>query len=88
MDIGILSDSHLQEDQVTTSNQEYLSLLKKLLVVFEGVDQIIHAGDIYSDFFIRDLEKIAPTSVVQGNMDPAFGASKWPKKLQETHPSL
>ena len=56
MRIGILSDTHgLLRDEV--------------MKALEGVDHIIHAGDIDSKEVIDSLESIAPVTVVRGNAD-------------------
>jgi putative phosphoesterase len=47
---------------------------------FEGVDLIIHAGDIGEEAVLDKLSKIAPVAAVRGNMD--FG--KWARQLPET----
>ena len=36
----------------------------------EGVELIIHAGDVGGDEIIRELEEIAPVKAVRGNTDP------------------
>lgn len=56
MKIGIISDTH---GKVSTKIHE----------VFEGVDQIWHAGDIGGLDVINELETIAPVTAVHGNMD-------------------
>ena len=56
MRIGILSDTHgLLRDEVKTA--------------LEGVDHIIHAGDIDRPEVIEVLRSIAPVIVVRGNAD-------------------
>ena len=56
MRIGILSDTHgLLRDDV--------------MKALEGVDHIIHAGDIDRKEVIDSLESIAPVTVVRGNAD-------------------
>jgi putative phosphoesterase len=62
--IGIISDTHGR-------------LPHSLAEAFEGVDLIIHAGDIGEPEILEALEKIAPTIAVRGNMD--FGT--WAQKL-------
>ena len=37
--------------------------------VFEGVDAIIHAGDIGGEHILYELEAIAPVTAVRGNTD-------------------
>jgi putative phosphoesterase len=54
--IGVLSDTHgLLRDEV--------------LSALEGVDQIIHAGDVGCPDILDALEMIAPVVAVRGNMD-------------------
>ena len=66
MKIGILSDTH--------------GLLRpEVIAGLRGVDHIIHAGDIDHEAVIRELEKIAPVTVVRGNAD-----KEWAKDLPET----
>jgi putative phosphoesterase len=54
--VGIISDTHGH-------------LPDSVAGAFEGVDLIIHAGDIGEPKIIEALEKIAPTIAVRGNMD-------------------
>ena len=66
MKVGILSDTH--------------GLLRSEVIAgLQGVDHIIHAGDIDHEAVIRELEKIAPVTVVRGNAD-----KEWAKDLPET----
>jgi len=62
--IGIISDTHG-------------FLPQSVAEAFNGVDLIIHAGDIGEPDIIAALEEIAPTIAVRGNMD--FG--KWAHQL-------
>ena len=56
MRTGILSDTHgLLRDEVVKA--------------LDGVDHIIHAGDIDRKEVIDSLESIAPVTVVRGNAD-------------------
>lgn len=56
MEIGIISDTH--------------SLVRpEVYDAFEGVDLILHAGDIGSHDVIIELEPIAPIQAVVGNND-------------------
>ena len=80
MKIGILSDSHLHTDDLADEDA-YRPFFTKLAAIFKGVDHLIHAGDVVCEEFIRDLETIAPISVVQGNMDAYHGMNQWPKTL-------
>lgn len=56
MRIGVISDTH--------------GLLRpEVFEVFEGVDHILHAGDIGPPDIITELEAIAPVTAVHGNTD-------------------
>ena len=61
MKLGLISDTHGFLDP-------------KLTRLFRGVDHILHAGDIGSDYIIAQLEAIAPVTAVLGNNDdsPCF----------------
>jgi len=63
--IGIVSDTHgLLRPEVITS--------------FNGVDLILHAGDVGDPEVIDGLESIAPLVVVRGNMDYGSWADQLP----------
>lgn len=62
--IGVISDTHIK-----SNNQDLPENVKK---AFNGVDLIIHAGDVVHLSVIDKLEKIAPTIAVQGNVDRAY----------------
>ncbi|MBC8413000.1 metallophosphoesterase family protein [bacterium] len=56
MKIGIISDTH--------------GLLREEVVeALQGVDMILHAGDIDTPLVLADLKLIAPVIAVRGNMD-------------------
>jgi putative phosphoesterase len=59
--IGLISDTHVG-DRVE-------KLPVNLSSYFKDVELILHAGDLTSLDVITELEKIAPTIAVQGNMD-------------------
>ncbi|MFK7973028.1 MAG: metallophosphoesterase [Bacteroidia bacterium] len=61
--IGIISDTHgLLRPQATEALQ--------------GVDHILHAGDVGTSAVLEALQKIAPVTVVRGNVDKGdFGKS-------------
>ncbi|MCU0599788.1 MAG: metallophosphatase family protein [Desulfobacterales bacterium] len=64
--IGLISDTHgLLRNSA-----------KKAL---QGVDLIIHAGDVDTADVLKELEKIAPVSAVRGNMDVLTLAGALPK---------
>ena len=56
MRLGVLSDTH---DRLHPLVWE----------LFDGVDTILHAGDICDDRILDDLQALAPVVAVSGNMD-------------------
>jgi putative phosphoesterase len=60
MRIGVLSDTHLREGQ-------YLPGF--VWDTLQGVDLILHAGDIVSAQILADLAILAPVRAVRGNCD-------------------
>ena len=54
--IGVISDTHGYIDEAIKE-------------VFQGVDHIVHAGDVGSPEVLKELEKVAPLTVVRGNID-------------------
>lgn len=56
MRIGLISDTHNHFDP-------------RLPALFQGVDHILHAGDICDTQVIHELEQIAPVTAVLGNND-------------------
>jgi uncharacterized protein len=65
--IGIISDTH--------------GLLRPEAVqALQGVERILHAGDIGRLSILEDLQKIAPTTAVRGNVD----GEAWAETLPET----
>lgn len=56
MRIGVISDTHGHLDP-------------RIREIFEGVDHILHAGDIGYASLVMDLEEIAPVTAVLGNND-------------------
>lgn len=56
MRVGVLSDTH--------------GLLRnEIYGAFDGVDRIVHAGDIGDPAILTELEVIAPVTAVSGNVD-------------------
>ncbi|MDR2873718.1 MAG: YfcE family phosphodiesterase [Methanobrevibacter sp.] len=70
--VGLISDTHVG-DKVE-------KLPANLSGYFKDVELILHAGDLTSLDVITELEKIAPTVAVQGNMDRFYGVD-----LPESH---
>ncbi len=64
--LGIISDTHITRN---SHPKQVETLLNQLQQVFKDVDEIIHAGDVSEEFFLKDLKKIAPTKCVAGNID-------------------
>ena len=60
MRIGLISDTH-----ITKRGQ----LWPQVFDAFDGVDAILHAGDLWSLQLVDELEEIAPVQVVRGNGD-------------------
>ena len=56
MKIGVISDTHGYLDPAVAG-------------LFEGVDHILHAGDVGGAFITFQLEQIAPVTAVLGNTD-------------------
>lgn len=76
--IGVLSDTHFLRDAVLNPSPAFLRVYHQLQEKFQGVNHIIHAGDVTSLEFYEMLTKIAPTTVVRGNRDQAPQLSIWP----------
>lgn len=70
--IGVISDTHMPK--------RALSLPKELIEGLQGVDLILHAGDLTDESVITELEKIAPVYAVHGNVDPPELKDKLPEK--------
>jgi len=63
--IGVISDTH--------------GLLRPQAVdALRGSQAIIHAGDVGREEILRELEKIAPVTVVRGNIDTSACSRKLP----------
>ena len=58
--IGVISDTHLRSGA---------PLPARAAAAFEGVDMIIHAGDLTSESVLDELDVIAPVKAVCGNCD-------------------
>ena len=56
MKLGLISDTH-----------NYLD--PRVLEIFNGVDHILHAGDVGQPMLLAELEVIAPVTAVTGNTD-------------------
>ena len=56
MRLGIISDTHGR-------------LLPEVFQLLEGVDRVLHAGDVGSSDLLVELEAVAPVTAVYGNCD-------------------
>ena len=65
--IGILADTHIQSHHI--KKNAYRKIVEQLHELFKEVDHIIHAGDVCTLQFLRDLETIAPVTYCRGNCD-------------------
>lgn len=65
MVIGVLSDTHG-------------TLSDPALKALEGVDHIIHAGDVGGPDILKTLQRTAPVNSVRGNMDGGAWAGSLP----------
>ncbi len=61
MKIGLIADTHI--------SQPGEKLPPQVRRVFDGVDLILHAGDIYLLSVLDELEEIAPVLAARGNGD-------------------
>ena len=77
MRVGLLSDTHIPEVAKR--------LPAELLDAFQGVDLILHAGDIYTPSVLDDLERIAPVLAAMGDDDHEFGDTLTDKRVKEKH---
>ena len=68
--LGVLSDTHLYRQEVP------LQVMRAL----DGVDLLIHAGDIVEMAVLDELESLAPTMAVAGNMDHGDVREALPEK--------
>jgi hypothetical protein len=68
--IGCISDTHIHDGPVPDT----------ILSALEGVDMILHAGDIVELNVIDALSEIADTIAVRGNMDSVETARALPEK--------
>ena len=60
--IGVLSDTHIPA--------RARCLPPDLFNRLQGVDLILHAGDLVDESVLLELETVAPVEAVAGNMDP------------------
>ena len=73
MKIGIIADTHIPVSAT--------KIPSKIIECFKDCDLIIHAGDLVEMSVISDLEKIAETKAVYGNMDGPEVRNRLPEKI-------
>jgi putative phosphoesterase len=61
MRIGLISDTHIA--------WELRELPPQVIEIFQDVDLILHAGDIYAHYVLDELERIAPVLAALGDDD-------------------
>jgi putative phosphoesterase len=66
--IGVLSDTHIRD--------EHQALPERIWELFDGVDCILHAGDVSHRSVLDRLASLAPVYAVRGNVEaPELAAS-------------
>ena len=75
MRIGLVSDTHIPDVAEVIPD--------KLAEVFQGVDLILHAGDIYIPSVLDNLEQIAPVLAARGDDD--YGSTLIDQRVKERH---
>ncbi len=63
MRVGLLADTHVPDRQA--------ELPRALFRAFDGVEHILHAGDITQPFVLEELGALAPVTAVRGDWDAA-----------------
>ena len=76
MRIGLISDTHIPDVAP--------ELPPEINEAFQGVDLILHAGDIYIPSVLDDLERIAPVLAAKGDDDNPFDALN-DKRIENKH---
>ena len=63
--IGLIADTHIPEARATLWPQVYEA--------FEGVERILHGGDVHDLALLDELEKVAPVYCARGNGEDGSG---------------
>jgi putative phosphoesterase len=74
MRVGVLSDTHIPSRAP--------GIPSRVAEVFEGVDLILHAGDVSVRAALDDLAALAPVHAVAGNIDDASLQGALPVQLR------
>lgn len=69
--IGVISDTHGRTHP-------------RVFALLEGVDHILHAGDIGSEDVLIELRAIAPVTAVRGNVDALRECGRYPEEAPVT----
>ena len=73
--VGLLSDTHIPEAEK--------ALPAEVMEAFQGVELILHAGDIYVPSVLDDLERIAPVLAARGDDD--YGDTLIDERVKDKH---
>lgn len=68
MRVGVISDTHIPASARRVPDEA--------LLAFDGVEMILHAGDITDWEVIETLERVAPVAAVRGNVDDGEEAER------------
>lgn len=69
--IGVISDTHGR-------------MHPRVLELLDGVDHILHAGDIGTEEVLIDLRALAPVTAVRGNVDVLRDCDRYPDEAAVT----
>ncbi len=72
--IGLISDTHIPRDAKM--------LPPHVAAAFRGIDLILHAGDIYDQAVLDELDEIAPVLAARGNGDCNFPTDR---RVEDSH---
>ena len=75
MRIGLITDTHVPE--------AVKMLPAEIAKAFEGVDLILHAGDIYDRIVLDELERIAPVLAARGDDD--YLSERGDRRVKDKH---
>ncbi|HEY0072077.1 MAG TPA: metallophosphoesterase family protein [Chloroflexia bacterium] len=71
--LGVLSDTH------GTLHPRLLDLFRQA-----GVERILHAGDVGDERVLAELQEVAPTLAVKGNIDIRGATARLPEEVRFT----
>ena len=84
--IGLVSDTHVRVPGYRASLGQLVAsqLPPQVKEAFQGVDLILHAGDIYTLPILDELETVAPVVATEGDDDPFEVANDRRVKQEQT----